>query len=76
MSRRVELKVNYQGIDISRDIAKHLVSFSYTDNATNEADDLEITLEDSEGLWHGDWLPEKGDLIHAVRPAKLDYACR
>ena len=34
MSRRVELKVNYQGIDISRDIAKHLVSFSYTDNAT------------------------------------------
>ena len=65
MSRRVELKVNYQGTDISRDIAKHLVGFSYTDNATNEADDLEITLEDSEGLWHGDWLPEKGDLIHA-----------
>lgn len=65
MSRRVELNVKYQGVDISKDIAKYLLNFSYTDNATNEADDLDITLEDSEGLWHGDWLPEKGDLIHA-----------
>lgn len=65
MSRRVKLSVKYQGADISLDISKYLIGFTFTDNASNEADNLEINLEDKEGLWHGEWLPEKGDLIHA-----------
>lgn len=65
MSRRVKLSVKYQGADISLDISKYLIGFTFTDNASNEADNLEITLEDKDGLWHGEWLPEKGDLIYA-----------
>lgn len=65
MSRRVALSVKYQGADISVDIEKYLVGFTYTDSASGEADSLDITLEDKEGLWHGNWLPQKGDLIHA-----------
>ena len=45
------------------DIAPHLISLSYTDKADNELDDLQITLEDREGLWQGDWLPKHGDLL-------------
>ena len=64
-ARRVGLLVKYQKADISEEIAKFLVGFSYTDEASDKADELTITLEDREGLWHGDWLPQKGDKIHA-----------
>ena len=64
-ARRVGLLVKYQKADISEDISKYLVGFSYVDEASDKADELTITLEDKEGLWHGDWLPKKGDKIHA-----------
>ena len=65
LARRVHLNIVYQKANISEDIAKYMLSASYTDNASETADDLDITLEDKEGLWHGDWLPKKGDQIHA-----------
>ncbi|MEG2344099.1 MAG: contractile injection system protein, VgrG/Pvc8 family [Acidaminococcaceae bacterium] len=30
---------------------------------SGEADDIQITLEDRQGLWKADWLPEKGDTL-------------
>lgn len=60
MARRVKPMVLYNNKDISADITKYLKSISYTDNMGGEADDLQITLEDREGLWSGDWLPDKG----------------
>lgn len=64
-ARRVGLLVKYQKADISEEISKFLVGFTYTDESSDKADELTITLEDKEGLWHGEWLPQKGDKIHA-----------
>lgn len=65
-ARRVHLKVEYNKKDISADLSKYLRSFSYTDVMTGAADDISISLDDVDGLWRGDWLPEKGDTIRAA----------
>ncbi len=65
-ARRAELKVLYNGTDISVAIEQHLTDFSYTDNASGKADDLSITLEDRERRWMGPWFPEKGSLLRAT----------
>ncbi|GHV50439.1 hypothetical protein FACS1894216_02650 [Synergistales bacterium] len=63
--RRTRIKLIYEGKDISRDIAPFLLSFDYTDKASGEADDIQITLEDRDGLWRDPWFPSKGDKIAA-----------
>ncbi len=64
-SRAATLQLTYAGTDISKDIAPYVTSFSYTDNAHGQADDLQLGLEDRAGLWQGDWLPGKGDTVSA-----------
>ena len=64
-ARHAEVSLIYEGKDISRDIAPYLLSFSYTDNASDKADDISFTLEDKERLWCSDWFPSKGDKIRA-----------
>ncbi|MBR1658158.1 MAG: hypothetical protein IJ697_06805 [Synergistaceae bacterium] len=64
-ARYAEVSVIYEGVNISRDIAPYLVSFTYTDNASDKADDISLTLEDRARLWCGDWFPSKGDKIRA-----------
>ena len=64
-ARSAEVVIVYEGKDISRDIAPYLVSFSYTDNASDKADDISVTLEDREGRWRDPWFPSKGDIIKA-----------
>ena len=65
-ARRTEIVLVYEGADISEDIAPFLISFGYTDNASDKADDLNITLEDRENNWIDPWFPDKGDVIHAT----------
>lgn len=62
-SRRPRIIINYEGKDISSDIAPYLLSFTFTDNSGGKADDIAITLEDREGLWLNDWQPSKSDVI-------------
>jgi phage protein D/uncharacterized protein YraI len=63
LARRTKAKVYFAGVDISSDINKYLVSLEYTDNAEDEADDLQIVLEDREDLWLCQWL---ADAINAA----------
>lgn len=65
MSRRTRLRVTYAGTDITAHIAGMITSFAVTDNASDTADDLELTLEDRDGNWHGAWFPGKGAEISA-----------
>lgn len=65
-ARRILTILKYNSTDISADISRHLKSISYTDNLSGEADDLQITLEDREGLWQSNWMPEKGALLDAT----------
>ncbi|MBP1924589.1 phage protein D [Sedimentibacter acidaminivorans] len=62
-SRKAMVSVMYQGVNITDDIAKDLVSFEYTDNISNESDSVSLTLKDEKHIWLKDWFPEKGDLI-------------
>ena len=64
-ARRARLQLEYENVDISADLQPHLTNWVYTDNLSGQADDLQITLEDKEQLWLGDWLPEKGAAVRA-----------
>lgn len=64
-ARWAEVVIFYEGVNISMDIAPYLLNFTYTDNASDKADDISLTLEDRERLWCADWFPKKGDKIRA-----------
>lgn len=64
-ARRITAIIKYNNVDISVDIGKSLEQISYTDNLSGEADDLQLTLEDREGLWQSAWMPEKGAALDA-----------
>lgn len=61
---RPHIKVLYNGVNISADISKSLINFTYTDNL-DEADTLDIELEDAFEKWQNTWYPEKGAKIKA-----------
>ena len=70
LSRRAWLEIKYtpagetEGKDISEDVSKYLISMSYTDNLSDAADDVTITLEDRAQLWMEDWFPEgEGNML-------------
>lgn len=69
-ARRISAIIKYNNKDISVDISKYLKSISYTDNLSGEADDLQITLEDRDGLWQSTWMPEKGALLDVILQQK------
>lgn len=63
--RRAVLRVTYDGVDISADIAEYLTEFSFTDRAHGKQDDISIGLQDKRGLWRGAWFPAKGATLRA-----------
>lgn len=69
-ARRTEVRVIFDGADITPDANKYLQSLSYTDNEEDKTDDLQITMDDREGVWLGSWLNTpsagKGTEISAV----------
>lgn len=68
--RQTSIKILYNNKNISKALAPYLLAFSYTDNSSGEADDIQLTLENTQHLWEGDWLPEKGDSIEAAVVAR------
>lgn len=67
-ARRAHLTVTFAGADISDSINNYLLSMTYTDNEEGSSDDLQITLQDREGLWLESWLT---DAIEAAASAQL-----
>lgn len=65
-ARRVEVEVHYNGINVSKDFAKDLKSFSYVDNASGESDSISITLQDENEVWMNEWFANKSDQIRAI----------
>src|SRR6266542_1094174 len=58
-------EIIYNSTNITAAILPCVISFSYTDKAKSEADEIELTLEDSDKLWQNEWYPTKGDTITA-----------
>lgn len=77
-ARRAIGKVVFNGVDITDDIKKYLLTLSYTDNEEDESDDLQITLQDRDGVWIESWLQEMLEAAassggNATEEASLDY---
>ena len=51
--------------DVTQDIITDLLSLSYTDKETDEADELSLTLKDPHGIWAGTWSPDGGEKMEA-----------
>jgi phage protein D len=56
LARRTVIAVKIEGVDISVDTNKYLLGLTYTDNEEDKTDDLQITLDDREGVWLKNWL--------------------
>lgn len=56
MARRTDAEVYFDGVDISASLRKYLISLTYTDNEEDETDDLQIKIEDRDGVWLTKWL--------------------
>lgn len=63
--RQARLNLTFEGKDISKEISPFLTTMTFTDFASGKADDLQITLEDTAGLWSEGWFPAKGSKIKA-----------
>jgi phage protein D len=66
IARQAWLQVQYENADITADLQPHLKGWTYTDNLSGQADDLQITLEDRQQLWIGDWFPDRGAKLKAT----------
>lgn len=64
-ARRAFAKILYNGTDITASLQTYSKSVDYTDVISGEADDLQITLKDTDGLWLSDWFPDKGAVLTA-----------
>ncbi|MCM1059672.1 MAG: hypothetical protein NC452_05205 [Eubacterium sp.] len=56
LARRTEIAVKIDGVDISTDMNDYLLQLTYTDNEEDKTDDLQISIDDREGVWINDWL--------------------
>lgn len=65
-ARVTQLVLMYNDTDITHDISKYIESFSFTERAKNgESDDLNITVENTTGIWSNGWFPDRGATLRA-----------
>lgn len=60
-ARRAEIKINYEGKDITDQINEYLKNFTYEDIASGESDRISITMHDINMQWMDAWMPDKGN---------------
>lgn len=83
LARRTNIEVKFAGTDITKSMKNYLISLSYTDNEEDETDDLQIKLQDRDGIWIEKWMndaiqaaadtpiPKSGDKKEASKPYKV-----
>lgn len=55
-ARRTSIQTFFAGTDITSSLQKYFISLTYTDNEEDETDDLQIKLQDRDGIWLEHWL--------------------
>ena len=70
-ARRTTAEIAFGGTDITASIRPYLLSLTYTDNEEDEADDLQIKLQDRDGVWLTKWL---NDAVQAAASAPAEGA--
>lgn len=70
LGRRTLIGVSIKGTDVTDDANRYLLSLKYTDNEVDKADDLQLNLDDREGVWLNNWL----DSDEGTKGAELSAA--
>ncbi len=65
-TRKADLLIYYEGVNISQDIKNDIEGFTFTDNASGSADDISLSLNNTTKKWINEWQPIEGDVIKAV----------
>lgn len=68
LARRSVVQIAFDGVDITDDIQKYFLSLTYTDNEEDETDDLQIKLQDRDGIWLKSWLASAVDAAAVATP--------
>lgn len=77
LARRTQANIWFAGTDITRSILPYLLSVEYIDNEEDEADDLQIRLQDRDSLWLESWLDEAVSAASAARlKIRAELACQ
>ena len=60
-ARRSRVEISFDGTDITESMQRYFKSLTYTDKQEDEADDLQIELQDEPAIWLTDWLNQAVD---------------
>ena len=63
MILNIKPTIKIAAVDVTRDLFPYLLSISYTDNLSGEADTLDVELMDKDRLFIGDWFPTLSDTL-------------
>ena len=69
ISRRAEIQLHFAGVDVTDDLRPYILSVDYTDNEEDEADDLQIKLQDRDAVWLKKWLNDIVQKAASTKPA-------
>lgn len=61
VARSTDFQICFAGADITKDIRPYLIGITYTDAEEDEADDLQIQLQDRDQIWQKKWLNDMVD---------------
>ena len=67
-ARRANVRIVFDGADITKDIVPYFLSLSYKDSEEDDSDSLQIDLQDRDSIWLQNWL-EKA--VSATAASKL-----
>lgn len=62
-TRKIELNIVYQGVNITEQIKDYIESLSYIDIASGSSDSITLQLNNLSKKWINEWMPQKEDEI-------------
>lgn len=64
-TRKARVVLAYRGEPLSQKISQFIESLTYNDVASGASDSISLDLENIDGKWMNEWLPQRGDAIKA-----------
>lgn len=71
-ARRTAVEVAFDGVDITGSMQPYFLTATYTDNEEDQADDLQIKLQDRDGIWLTKWLNDAVDAAASTGTSEPD----
>jgi phage protein D len=65
-TRRALAEIYLNGTNIYEDLSGDLLDVTYTDNAAEEADNIDVTIQNRAKKWLYNWFPQTSDALRAV----------